>query len=263
MLTYPAINPIALQIGPLSIHWYGLMYGMGLFLAHILGRYRAKRSCGWSESEADHLVFYAMLGVVIGGRLGYSLFYNSIYSIHHPLSVFAIWEGGMSFHGGLLGVLVSLIFCAQKLKKDFWAVADFIAPLVPLGLALGRIGNFINGELWGRPTILPWAMQFPKADLTKASLNLRHPSQLYECALEGVLLFILIWVFSKKPKPVGAVSGLFASLYAAFRFIAEYFREPDAHLGFIAFNWLTMGQLLSLPLFVVGLWLLYRAKRLA
>ena len=255
MLHYPQINPIALQLGPLSIYWYGLMYLIGLFIANGLGRYRARKPhSGWQQEEVNDLGFYVMLGAVVGGRLGYVLFYDLSYSIQKPSSIFALWRGGMSFHGGLLGVLLALKYYAHKVVTNFWTISDFVAPLVPLALAAGRIGNFINGELWGRISNVPWAMVFPQAGPYP-----RHPSQLYECLGEGLFLFVLIWQYSRKSRPLGAISGLFAVGYALCRYGIEFFREPDAHLGFIAWGWLTMGQLLSLPLLLVGIGLLYRA----
>lgn len=256
-LYFPRINPVALQLGAFSIHWYGLMYAFGLFLANLLGRYRARQSHnGWTEQQVTDLAVYTMLAAILGGRLGYVLFYDLSYFMQYPSAVLAIWEGGMSFHGGLLGVLVGLKLYRYRIQKDWIALTDFIAPLVPLCLALGRIGNFINGELWGRVSKVPWAVIFPHAGPYP-----RHPSQLYECFLEGLCLFLILWIYSQVAKPKGAVSGMFAALYAIFRFGVEFFREPDAQLGFIAWGWLTMGQLLSLPLLGIGIILLYRAHR--
>lgn len=249
MITYPQIDPVLLQIGYLKIHWYGLMYLIGFSLAWWLGLQRAKQPHAViTPLQMDDLIFYAAIGVILGGRLGYVLFYDLSTYLINPWQILQIWKGGMSFHGGLIGVLIAMGLYAHRLKQKFFAVTDFIVPLVPLGLAAGRVGNFINGELWGRPTDVPWSMIFPHVD------NLpRHPSQLYQAALEGVMLFIILWLFSKQPRPTMAVSGLFLIGYSTFRFFAEFFRTPDAHLGFIAFNWLTMGQLLTLPLLIAGI----------
>jgi phosphatidylglycerol:prolipoprotein diacylglycerol transferase len=252
MLRYPEINPIALQVGPIAIHWYGLMYILGFALALVLGNYRAKRSNGeWSYEQVSDVIFYGAMGVILGGRLGYMLFYDLANFLHHPVLVFKIWQGGMSFHGALLGVLISIGLYCHKTQRKFFELTDFIAPLVPLGLAAGRIGNFINGELWGRVSDVPWAIVFPYAG-TEA----RHPSQLYEFLAEGVLLFLVLWWFSAKKPPRKAVSGLFLVGYACARFCCECFRQPDIQLGFLAFDWLTMGQLLCLPMLIAGLYLL-------
>lgn len=256
VFVYPQFDPVAVRLGSLKIHWYGLMYLIGLSLGWWLGRWRAKRLAGWHPEEIDELVGYMAVGVIAGGRIGYMLFYHPDFLLEDPLSLFRIWEGGMSFHGGLLGVMTSLYFFARKFHKTFWQVADFVAPLVPVGLLFGRIGNFINGELWGRPTDVPWAMVFPHVDGLP-----RHPSQLYEAFLEGVVLFVILWLYVRKPRPTMASSGLFLLGYGCFRFFVEFFREPDAHLGFIAFGWMTMGQLLSLPMIVAGILLLYLAYR--
>lgn len=252
MVTYiyfmlPNIDPVALKIGPLAIHWYGLMYLFAFLGSWLLARHRAKQTGDWTPKQVDDIIFYGALGVILGGRIGYVLFYDFANVIHEPLILFKIWQGGMSFHGGLLGVLFALLFYAKYIQKSFLAMTDFVIPFVPLGLGLGRLGNFINGELAGRTTDVPWAMIFPQLDFLP-----RHPSQLYEFLLEGVVLFVLLWWFSAKPKPKMAVTGLFLFLYGIFRFAIEFFREPDGHLGFIALDWLTMGQLLSIPLIVTG-----------
>ena len=253
MLTYPEINPIAFSIGPLKIHWYGVMYLVGFGSAWFLATIRAnKANSGWTKNEVADLIFYAALGVVLGGRIGYMLFYNFSNLLHNPLSLFKVWEGGMSFHGGMLGVFLAMLIFAKRFHKRFFDVTDFIAPFVPLGLAVGRLGNFINGELWGRVTNLPWGMLYPDAGSFP-----RHPSQLYECLGEGLLLFLILWVYSSKPRPRMAVSGLFLVAYGVIRFSLEFFRQPDLQLGFVAWGWLTMGQLLSLPMIVVGLVLFY------
>lgn len=257
MLIYPEINPIALQVGPLKFYWYGIMYLIGFLGAWALARWRAaKPDSGWTAELVNDLLFYVALGVVLGGRVGYMLFYGFHQLMEEPLSLFRIWQGGMSFHGGLLGVLLAVWLFGRRFHKHFADVTDFLAPLIPVGLATGRIGNFINGELWGRVTDVPWGMIFPHVDL-----NTRHPSQLYEFLLEGILLFIILWVYSAKPRPRYAVSGLFAVLYGLFRVGAEFFREPDAPIGFIAWDWLTMGQLLSLPLILVGIALLIASRQ--
>jgi phosphatidylglycerol:prolipoprotein diacylglycerol transferase len=256
-MDYPAIDPVALQIGPLAVHWYGLMYLFGFAGAWALARLRARRD-DWPVSplQVDDLLFYGALGVIVGGRVGYMLFYQPMMLIGSPLSLFAIWDGGMSFHGGLLGVLVAMGLFAHRQKLAFFTITDFIAPLVPVGLFFGRIGNFINGELWGRPTSLPWGMIFPGAGPEP-----RHPSMLYEALLEGLLLFALLWWFSHKPRPRMAVSGLFLLGYGVFRFGVEFVREPDAHIGYLAGGWLTMGHLLSAPMILAGAILLALACR--
>jgi phosphatidylglycerol:prolipoprotein diacylglycerol transferase len=256
MLNFPYIDPVAFSLGPVKVHWYGLMYLIGFVSAWLLGSWRARHyQLNWTNEQISDLIFYAALGVIAGGRLGYMLFYDTQEFLHHPLLVFKIWEGGMSFHGGLLGVVIAVWLYAYKFQRGFLEIGDFIAPLVPIGLAAGRIGNFINGELWGRVTNVPWAMVYSHIDEQP-----RHPSQLYEFGLEGVLLFIVIWWYADKPRPQGRVTALFLMGYALCRFIAECFREPDLQLGFIAFDWLTMGQLLSIPMFLLGLWLWW-AKR--
>ena len=249
MLIHPQFDPVAFQLGPLALRWYGLMYllAFGLFL--LLGRQRIKTGPqpGWTVKELDDLLFYGVLGVVLGGRLGYVLFYQPAHFLAHPLEILSVWQGGMAFHGGFLGVLVAMGLFARRTGKSWLAVTDFIAPLVPLGLAAGRVGNFINGELWGRPADVPWAVVFPQIDSIP-----RHPSQLYQFALEGLALFALLWLFSRKPRPTGAVSGLFLIGYGSFRFLAEFTREPDNFLGLLALN-LSMGQWLSLPMVIAGI----------
>ena len=256
MLTYPEFDPVALSVGPLKIHWYGLMYLAGFGLGAWLGIHRAKRGhLGWKAPEVTDLLFYVAVGVILGGRLGYALFYNLPYYLQNPLQVFALWDGGMSFHGGLLGVLAALWLYGRKSGRTFLRVGDFVAPLCAPGLGFGRIGNFINQELWGRPTELPWGMVFPLAGPEP-----RHPSQLYEALLEGVVLFAVVWLYSRRPRATGRVSGLFLAGYGVFRFLVEFAREPDAHLGPVALDWVTMGQLLSVPMVVFGLWLLWRPQ---
>lgn len=247
MLNYPKIDPIAISLGPLQIHWYGLMYLVGFLAAWWLGRRRAPR-LGLSADAVETLIFYCVMGVILGGRLGYALFYGLDKLADNPLWLFKIWEGGMSFHGGFVGVLVAASVFASKYSLQFFRLTDFIAPLVPIGLGAGRIGNFINYELPGRVSDVPWAMVFP--NMGSAS---RHPSSLYEFALEGVVLFAVLWWFSKHPRQNGATSGLFLLLYGSFRFSVEFVRLPDSQLGFIAFDWMTMGQLLTLPMIIGGL----------
>lgn len=243
------IDPVLLDIGPLKVHWYGVMYLVGFTAAWWLGCVRARKpGAGWTEDQVSDLIFWGAMGVVLGGRFGYVLFYNFDQFLDDPLWLFAVWEGGMSFHGGLLGVITVLWVWGRKHNKSLLQMGDFVAPLIPIGLGAGRIGNFIGGELWGRSTDLPWGVIFPRA----ADGIARHPSQLYEFALEGLLLFVILWWYSNKPRPRMAVSGMFLLLYGVFRSVVELAREPDAHLGFLAFDWLTMGQILSLPMILVG-----------
>jgi phosphatidylglycerol:prolipoprotein diacylglycerol transferase len=275
-MLYPDIDPVALAFGPLKIRWYGLMYLVGFAAAWWLGRWRARRpGSGWRVEEVDDLIFYGAIGAVGGGRLGYILFYSFHEWLADPMRIFRIWEGGMSFHGGLIGVLVAVAIYARRSRRRFFAVTDFLAPLVPLGLGAGRIGNFVNGELWGAPTSGAWGMQLPCLRFPEhctglpadAMLSLaRHPSQLYEAALEGLALFAILWLYSSRPRPTMAVSGLFLICYGLFRFAVEFVRLPDAHLGYLAFGWLTMGQLLTLPMLAAGLLLMllaYRSDRTA
>ncbi len=258
MLIHPDFDPVAFSLGPLHVRWYGLMYLLAFLIGWGLGRYRVKQpNSGWTAEQMDDLVFYIALGVILGGRIGYILFYGFGNVLRDPLMLFRIWEGGMSFHGGFLGVLLAMTLFARKHHKAFWATMDFVAPLIAPGLLFGRIGNFINGELWGRVTDLPWGMVFRQ---TGDGLP-RHPSQLYQAALEGLALFLIVWLFSAKPRPTMAVSGVFALSYGVFRFLVEFVRQPDPQLGYLAFGWLTMGQLLSLPLIAVGLVLLALAYR--
>ncbi|MDP0589145.1 MAG: prolipoprotein diacylglyceryl transferase [Candidatus Endonucleobacter bathymodioli] len=254
MVAYTSIDPVAISFGFVKIHWYGLMYVTGFAGAWWLASIRAKNSNGlWKQEYVSDLIFYGAIGVILGGRFGYVIFYNFDYFILHPFWLFRIWEGGMSFHGGLLGVILAMAVCSRKLDKSFSQTVDFIAPLVPVGLGAGRIGNFIGGELWGRATDVSWAMVFPRDPDQIA----RHPSQLYQFALEGVVLFIVLWWFSSRPRPRMAISGLFLLVYGLVRIVVEFFREPDAHLGYLAFDWLTMGQILSLPMVILGSWFIY------
>ncbi len=256
MLTYPEIDSVALRLGPVEVQWYGLMYLIGFVGGWWLGRVRARRpGSGWRPLEIDDLLFYSALGVVLGGRVGYMLFYNLGGWLQNPLEIFRIWQGGMSFHGGLLGVLTACWLYGRKTQRSFFQVTDFIAPVIAIGLGAGRLGNFINGELWGRPTDLPWGMVFPFVDAQP-----RHPSMLYEALLEGLVLFLILWWFSARRRPTMAVSGLFLVCYAVFRIGVEYARQPDAHLGYLAFGWVTMGQVLSLPMLIFGVlfwWIAY------
>jgi len=260
MLTHPQFDPVAIHLGPFGIHWYGLMYLLGFVVFIWLGRMRLRKleRPGWDEKFLDDLLFYGVLGVVLGGRLGEVLFYNPAYYFSHPLKIFAVWEGGMSFHGGFLGVLVAMALFARRHNIQWLALMDFIAPLTPPGLAFGRLGNFINGELWGRPTDVPWAMVFPQVDNVP-----RHPSQLYECALEGVALFVILWFFSRKPRPTGSVLGLSIAAYGCFRFVGEFSRNPDDGIfGYMTFG-ISMGQWLSVPMVLVGAGLMVWAYRRA
>lgn len=256
MIVFPDINPVAFSIGPVHVHWYGLMYLLGFALAWGLAHWRAKHyALPWTSEEIADLIFYSAVGVIIGGRLGYMLFYSSAEWLIKPWLILKVWEGGMSFHGGLIGVAVALFLFSKKVNKPFLQVADFLAPLVPLGLGAGRLGNFINGELWGRVTTVPWGMIFPDA-----GSELRHPSQLYELGLEGFVLFIVVWWYSAKPRPAGCISGVFLMGYAFCRLMVECVREPDPQLGFLAFQAITMGQLLSIPMLIIG-FLLWWNKR--
>jgi phosphatidylglycerol:prolipoprotein diacylglycerol transferase len=271
------INPIAFSIGPVAVHWYGIMYLLGFVGAWMLGNARIKQGRLPVGHEAfSDLAFYVMLGVIVGGRIGYMLFYAEPWVTTDPLAILRVWEGGMSFHGGLMGVLFAGWLWSRKNKIHFFDAVDFVAPLVPIGLGLGRLGNFIGGELWGRRTDVPWGVIFPRSlqdistsrdELYKLYLagqlnhEARHPSQLYEFALEGIVMFTVLWLFSRKPRPRYAVSGLFALLYGCFRFAIEFVREPDAQLGYIAFGWLTMGQILSIPLIIVGIVLLWMSRK--
>ncbi|MEE4145946.1 MAG: prolipoprotein diacylglyceryl transferase [Halieaceae bacterium] len=258
MLTYPEIDPVAIALGPVKIHWYGLTYLAGLAFAWFLAARRSARpDSPLGRQQVDDLVFYAALGVVLGGRLGYSLFYGAERLAADPSWLLRVWEGGMSFHGGMLGVILATFLYARSQKIAFGPLLDFVAPLAPLGLALGRIGNFIGQELWGRAADVPWAMVFPRDPLQLA----RHPSQLYQFALEGMLLFAVLLWFSARPRPTWAVSGVFALGYGLLRFTAEFFREPDAHLGIQAFGWMTRGQILCVPMIALGLYMLWYAYR--
>jgi phosphatidylglycerol:prolipoprotein diacylglycerol transferase len=283
-MTQPFIvqfNPVAFGLGPIQVHWYGLMYLLGFLTVALLGEYRRRRGrLPVSRETLSDLFFYGMMGVIIGGRVWYMLFYYAG-GIHwiwtEPLALFKVWDGGMSFHGGLLGVLAAGWWWSRKQGLHFFDTIDFVAPLVPIGLGLGRLGNFINGELWGKPTALAWGMIFPNArpddvayveshphwlpSLQQFGGLPRHPSELYEMTLEGAVLFVVIWLVSLKPRPRYLVSGLFGLLYGCFRIAVEFVRLPDPQLGYLAFGWVTMGQLQSLPLVVIGLWLIWLSRR--
>ncbi|MDQ3228928.1 MAG: prolipoprotein diacylglyceryl transferase [Pseudomonadota bacterium] len=280
MIQLHQIDPIALALGPLKIHWYGLMYLLAFGVAWFLGRsrIRAGRLPGVDENAYGDLMFYGMLGVVLGGRIGYVLFYSFPDFLSNPLMLFKVWEGGMSFHGGLLGVLAAMWWWSRKQRLHFFDTMDFVAPLVPQGYGFGRLGNYIGGELWGKPTGGDFGVVFPRslpaelATMDPASLRqqfdaglldmyARHPSQLYQAGLGGLVLFAVLWWYSRKPRPRYAVGGLFALLYGIYRFLVEFVREPDAQLGYLAFGWLTMGQTLSLPLIAFGLWCLWMSRR--
>jgi phosphatidylglycerol:prolipoprotein diacylglycerol transferase len=257
VLQHPGFDPVAIQIGPLAIRWYGLMYLVGFAISYGLGRLRIARGLAGrvTVQVLDDLLFYCVLGTILGGRLGYVLFYKPGYYLQHPLEAFAVWQGGMAFHGGFLGVLVALWWVARKHRLRWLEITDFFAPLSPLALAAGRLGNFINGELWGRVTDVPWGMVF-----NGAGPQPRHPSQLYQFALEGVALFVILWVYSARPRPTGAVSALFLVGYGVARFAAEFFREPDDFLGLLALD-LSMGQWLSLPMIAAGVALYAWSRR--
>lgn len=270
MLMHPEIDPVALRLGPLSVHWYGLSYLLAFALFYFLATRRLRHApfasiaqpAPWTRRDVEDLLFWGVLGVVAGGRLGYCLFYKPAYYLGHPLEIFAVWQGGMSFHGGMLGVIVAMALWAWRRGRPWLQVTDFIAPCVPLGLASGRIANFVNGELWGRVAdpALPWAMVFRGAALPDGSNPPRHPSQLYQFALEGVLLFVLLWLYARQPRRTGQVSGAFLVGYGVLRFVAEYFRQPDAHLGLLALG-MSMGQWLCVPMVAIGALMWWHAGR--
>ena len=256
MLVHPDFDPVIVKIGPLALRWYGLMYLIGFGAGWWLGLQRIVRGLApITREQLDDLLFGVVVGVILGGRTGYVLFYKPGYYLSHPLEIFAIWQGGMSFHGGFLGVLIAVAWIAYRERLNWWDLMDFVAPLVPIGIAAGRLGNFINGELWGRATDLPWGMVF-----RGAGPEPRHPSQLYEMALEGVALFALLWWFSTKPRPRMQVSALFLVGYGSFRFLCEFAREPDSFLGFLALG-MSMGQWLSAPMVAAGIYLWIRSSR--
>lgn len=257
---FSQIDPVAFSLGPLSVRWYGLMYLFGFaFAMWLAGRRADAPNSGWTRNEVSDLLFYGFLGVILGGRIGYVLFYNFDLFLADPTYLFKIWTGGMSFHGGLIGVITAMIWFAHKTQRHFFTVADFVAPLIPFGLGVGRIGNFMNGELWGRVTDVPWAIIFPEAGPEP-----RHPSQLYQFALEGVVLFIILNLFWRKHPPRGAISGMFLLFYGLFRFLVEFVRQPDSQLG-LYFNEISMGQILSTPMIMAGglmVWAAYKQPRL-
>jgi len=255
-MKYIVIDPVIFDLGFVKIYWYGVMYLLAFLAAYLLAKYRAKISQKWNERQVDDLIFYGALGAVLGGRLGYLIFYNFTIFISNPLTFFNFQNGGMSFHGGFLGVLLAMLLFNRKSKKSFFQTTDFIAPLVPLGLFFGRIGNYINAELWGKVTTSAWGVYSPDQSGVWAQ---RYPTQLFEALLEGVVLFIILWFFSKKNRPLMATSSLFLIFYGFFRFIIEFIRVPDTQLGYLAFEWLTMGQLLSFPMLVIGIYLFYRS----
>mgnify|MGYP001562964189 CR=1 FL=1 len=253
-MTYPDINPIALDLGFVQIYWYGIMYLLAFLSAYLLATHRTKRLDNWNKQQVEDMIFYGAIGVVFGGRIGYMLFYNLPSFLSDPLSIFALQDGGMSFHGGFLGVLLAMVLFNRKYNKTFFTTMDFVAPLVPLGLGFGRLGNFINNELWGKVTTSPFGLYIQEQGVA------RHPSQLYEAFLEGLVLFVVLWVVSNKPRAPMTQSALFLMLYGTFRFIIEFVRVPDVQLGYLAFGWLTMGQLLSLPMVILGVYLLLKAN---
>lgn len=259
MLHYPPLNPVALKVpavhlggmtlGPLAIHWYGVMYALAFFIGYyVIQAIGEKKQMGLSSKLLGDLVSDIMLGVIVGGRLGYVLFYGFSYYLTRPMEIFAIWQGGMSFHGGAIGTAICCYLFCRKNKIGFLQLADIVIPAVPIGLGLGRLGNFINAELWGRPSGMPWAMVFPTDPMQLP----RHPSQLYELGLEGIALFLILWFFTRRPHPNGAAFGLFLACYGCFRFFIEFFRNPDAQLGFVLGH-LSMGQLLSVPMVLIGI----------
>jgi len=256
MINFPNIDPVAIDLGVIQIRWYGISYICGILLAWWFLKYRALKmpDLGWTAVQVSDLIYYGTLGVVIGGRLGSVIFYNLPYYLDNPLDVLKVWQGGMSFHGGLLGVAGALWLYSRSIKQSFFASTDFLIPVVPIGLFFGRIANFINAELWGAPTALPWGVVFPNAGGIA-----RHPTQLYEALLEGLLLFIIMWFYSNRQRPRMAVSGLFLAGYGVFRSAIEFVREPDMNIGYLFGDWLTMGQLLSFPMIAVGLVMIFLA----
>ncbi|MEQ8659884.1 MAG: prolipoprotein diacylglyceryl transferase [Gammaproteobacteria bacterium] len=250
MIPFPAVDPVAFRLGPLAVHWYGLSYIAGIALAWWLLKRRAQApGSAWTPQQVGDLVFYAALGGVLGGRLGYILFYNARSYLEDPSAIFAVWQGGMSFHGGVIGMVLAMAWLARTTRQPFFAVSDFIVPVVPIGLGLGRLANFVNQELWGAPTTLPWGVVFTHP---AAGGVPRHPTQLYEALLEGVVLFIVLELARRRAPPRGTLTGLFLLGYGVLRALVELLREPDAHIGYLAWGWLTMGHVLSLPMVVAG-----------
>jgi len=258
-MKYIVIDPIIADLGFVKVYWYGVMYLLAFLSAYLLARYRIKSESLWNIKHVDDLIFYGALGAVLGGRFGYLLFYNWSIFISNPLTFFNFQNGGMSFHGGFLGVLIAMMAFNKKHQFTFFQTTDFIAPLIPLGLGFGRIGNYINGELWGRITESSWGVFAPDQS---GFWEKRFPTQLYEAFLEGLVLFFILWIFSNRKRPLMAISSLFLIFYGAFRFIIEFVRDPDSHIGYLAFDWLTMGQLLSLPMVIVGIYFLFKSYRL-
>ncbi len=254
-MTYPNINPVALDLGFIQIYWYGVMYLLAFLTAYLLAIYRIKQTNEWNKQQIEDMIFYGAVGVILGGRIGYMLFYNFSVFLSNPLSVFSLQDGGMSFHGGFLGVWLSMLLFNRKYNKTFFTTMDFVVPLVPLGLGFGRLGNFINSELWGKVTTSPFGFYIQEQGIA------RYPSQLYEAFLEGLVLFVVLWVASNKVRAPMIISALFLVLYGVFRFMVEFIRVPDVQLGYLAFGWLTMGQLLSLPMVVLGVYLLLKANK--
>ena len=258
-MKYIVIDPVIADLGFVKVYWYGVMYLLAFLSAYVLARYRIKSEVLWNTKHVDDLIFYGALGVVLGGRLGYLMFYNWPVFISNPLTFFNFQNGGMSFHGGFLGVLLAMVIFNKKYQFTFFQTTDFIAPLIPLGLGFGRIGNYINGELWGRVTDSSWGILAPDQS---GLWEKRFPTQLYEAFLEGFVLFCILWLFSNKKPQVMATSSLFLIFYGIFRFIIEFVRAPDSHIGYLAFDWLTMGQLLSIPMIFIGIYLLIKSYRL-
>jgi len=255
------LNPVLVHLGPLQIHWYGVMYALAFIIGYYLIRYLApKRRVPLDANGVADLTLYLVAGVLLGGRLGYVLFYNLPYYLRHPAQIVAVWDGGMSFHGGLIGVIVAGLLFSWKSRIPFWSLTELVVPVAPVGLFLGRIGNFINGELWGRPSNVPWAMIFPRAPLVHGIMVPRHPSQLYEAILEGLVLFTILWILAQKPRPHGLLLGTFLIFYGLFRCFVEFFRQPDPQLGYIG-GFITMGQILSIPMVLIGIGLIVWAVR--
>ena len=255
MWHYPQIDPVAISLGPFNVHWYAISYLVAIFLCWRVMRHRAAWvKPTWSEEQISDLIFYGVLGMILGGRVGYMLFYGFDNLLANPLSLFKVWQGGMSFHGGLLGVILAGLYFARRQKRSFLAVTDFVAPAIPLGLGCGRIGNFINAELPGRVAEVPWALVYPGESIG------RHPSSLYQAFLEGPLLFVVIWVLAGRFRKTGMVSGGFLIIYGVFRFVSEFFRMPDSHMGFVALGWMSQGQLLCIPMVLTGVGVIWLVR---
>jgi phosphatidylglycerol---prolipoprotein diacylglyceryl transferase len=247
------LNPVLVHLGPLEVHWYGVMYALSFIIGYYLICYLArKRGVPLDSDGVAELTGYLVAGVLFGGRLGYVLFYNLPYYLRHPAQIVSVWDGGMSFHGGLIGVIIAGLLFSRKTGIPFWSLTELVVPVAPLGLFFGRLGNFINGELWGRPSNVPWAMIFPRAPLVHGAMVPRHPSQLYEAILEGLVLFSVLWIMAQRPRPKGVIFGTFLTLYGLFRCFVEFFRQPDPQLGYIG-GVITMGQFLSIPMILIGI----------